>query len=480
MSKVRFQVPAALTILATVIAACQAGPTAPTTEISVSPGPTEAPTTSVSSSPLAASPTPTSPPSAALQTLVLSGRVFDDQGLRVEQANVLVTSLDNPAYRLEGKVAGGTYVFPEVPAGATIRVRVESPGFTVRERTLQVPSGVPAFGCDFGAEDGSLRFALSEFPEIASITPANLTSGVKAQPLVLTLKLSHPLPDTERRRFERILQVQFQVAGAASILQVGTYYDNVTPSLTWNQAGDEATFRFDGPLVTRGNDTAIIVSLDDSVPLEEWPKLSSAKMLGRDRAARTFDGAGAGVASRVAPFLRDLDRVVVSPSPRPSPIALWGATHSVSSVFTLAPDTVPARVVSVRGVRSISGGDDRLEVTFNEPMRGFPAAALDAGALTNSNYRFILAETTKQADIDRFQQVDPKIEGGSSGLPLTFSSTDPKVVYIPLGVGALTRFTDVKLYVDPAVKDLGGNPLHTSPQDSSTKLSDNVLTGKIH
>ncbi|MNS21234.1 hypothetical protein D3C72_529920 [compost metagenome] len=478
MSFQRIRIPAALSIGATVIAACQVGPAPTVPDVGASSAPSETPSVAASLSPV--SPTPSASVSAAPKFLVLSGRVFDDQGLRLERGTVIVTSLSDPSYRLDGQVAGGTYVFPEVPAGALIRVRVDSPGFTARERTLLVPSGVPAFSFDFGAEDASLRFALSEFPEIAAITPANQATGVTAQPLVLSMKLSHPLPDTERRRFERILQVKFQVSGAASILQVGTYYDNVTPSLTWNDAGDEATFRFDGPLVTRGTDAAVIVGLDDTVPLEDWPKLTNGKMLGRDRAARTFDGSGAGVVFRVAPFLRDLERVELAPSPRPSSINIWGATHSVSSVFTLAPDTVPARVVSVRGVRSVTGGDDRLEVTFSEPMRGFPAAALDAGALTNSNYRFILAETTKQADIERFQQADPKTEGGSSGLPLAFSSSDPKVVYIPLGAGALTRFTDVKLYVDPAVKDLGGNPLHTSPQDPTTKLSDNVLTGKIH
>lgn len=480
MSFNRIRIPAALAVGATVIAACQSGPAPTAPDAGASPVPSDMPSALVSTSPAAASPTPTASATVAPQYLVLSGRVFDDQGLRLERGTVVMTSLSDPAYRLDGQVAGGTYVFPAVPVGASLRVRVESPGFTARERTLLVPGGVPAYSFDFGSEAGGLQYALSEYPEIAAMTPANQATGVTAQPMALTLKLSHPLPDTERRRFERILQVQFQVSGAVTILQVGTYYDNVTPSLSWNDAGDEATFRFDGPLVTRGSDAAVIVTLDDSVPLEDWPKLANGKMLGRDRAARTFDGAGVGVVFRVAPFLRDLDRVIVAPSPRPSPLTLWGATHSVSSVFTLAPDTVPARVVSVRGVRSVTGGDDRLEVTFNEPMRGFPAAALDAGALTNSNYRYILAETTKQADIDRFQQADPKTEGGSSGLTLAFSPTDPKVVYIPLGAGALTRFTDVKLYVDPAVKDLGGNPLHTSPQDPATKLSDNVLTGKIH
>jgi hypothetical protein len=414
----------------------------------------------------------------------LSGKLYDDAGLLVNNGTVEVSSVDDPSLNQTLTVAGGAWALPNVPAGAKLTLKATSPGYVTRERKITLPSEFNAstsgvFRYDFGGDDEGAKYALSQFPEIASVTPSNLESGVSTNPLVITLKFSHPLETKEQDKFAQLFAVHFQVPGGEKLIQHHTAYNDEEARLTWNEAGDVATFKFNAPLVTRSSgDSALTIALDDSVSLDQWPRARNERLLAQDRVYETVDAGGSTVRQRMAPFLRDLAPVVL-PSVRPSALPLWGFTHRVSSVFSLANDTTPPKVLSVLAYRGINGANDRIAVTFSEPVRGFPEEMLDGSPLKPSNYRFVLGKFTSTTETDRFNKANPAVDGGSPSLPLTYSTTKYDVVYINLPSGTFGDYTDFKLYVAPDVKDLAGNGLQTSSPDPTTGLSDNILKGRI-
>lgn len=414
---------------------------------------------------------------------MLSGQLFDEEGLLVRTGSVQVHSDDDASLNQTLQVAGGTWVLANVPVGAKLTLIATSDGYTVRERHILVPPArgtADTYRFNFGSEGEGAKYALSQYPEIVSITPTNQAKGVSTNPLVVTVRFSHPFEQKEQDKFAKLFKVHFQVPGGEKIIQDRTAYNDETARLTWNEAGDTATLTFNAPLVTRNSsDAALTVSVDDSVSLDQWPRAKNEKRLGKDLVYETVDAGNVTVRQRVAPFLRDLDEVTVPPSPRPSPLPLWGATHRVSSVFTLAKDTTPPKVVSVLGYRGINGANDRIAVTFSEPMRGFPEEMLDGSVLKPSNYRFVLGKYSTTEDATKFKNANPQTDGGSTSLQVTYNSTKYEVVYIDLPSGTFGDNTDFKIYVDPDVKDLAGNSVKTSSPDPSTGLSDNILTGRI-
>lgn len=469
------------------LAACQPAPAPTVPEVSPS---AVAPSAAPATAPAAfGSPTPSIAPSEGSGFVILSGKIYDDQLVLVKNATVVARSDEMPSLNQTINAIGGTWVLPNVPVGTTVSLTAIADGYTARTQFVKAKApGVPPLATDnvydFGSNGAGpgAKYALFQFPEIASVTPANHDQNATANPLVITMKLSHPLEAKEQDKFRSLFQVRFQAPNGDKIVQHHTLYGEEEARLEFNEAGDIATFRFNAPLVTRaGGDSAISIGLDDSVSIDQWPRARNGNKLGWDRANLTVDAMDVTARQRVAPFLRDLGAVTL-PSPFPSPLSgidLWGATHRTGIVFSLAKDTTGPKVVSVAAYRGINGTDDRFAVTFSEPVRGYPEEMIDRAVLLPSNYRFVLGKTSKPEDITAFKDANPATSGGSTSQPLVFSTTRYDVVYIPMPGGTFTDYTDFKLYVDPAIKDLAGNPLQTSSPDPVTGLADNVFQGRI-
>jgi hypothetical protein len=469
--------------LAVLLAACQAaqptqpgqaGPQAPAT---MPPG--TQPTESI---------TPTAQPTAATVRVQLSGKIYDDEGRVLTGATLKARSSDG-AYSRDVEVIAGAYAIPDAPLGAPLTLQASLEGYTARERvhtpTLPRPDEDRNPNVvDFGGSGGGAYFALSQYPEISRILPANQQVGVPASPLIVTFTLSRPLPVDERGRFANLFQLRFQVPTEVHptgeiILRPGVAYEETVASLTWNEAGTEGTFSFGAPIVTRGAAaSAVTVGFNQEASLDVWPQTANNKMLGRGRAQSTYSGNGTTVSNQVAPFWRGTDGLV-APSARPSPLALWGSTHMTTSSFSLAADSRRPRVKEVSAFRGAAGLRDTIVITFDEPIRGYPESALDGSAVRASNYRYVLGDSEDADDIKRFNETNVASGGNTPTSDLTYSRTRNDTVIITLPVGALAEKDVFKLYVDPAVKDVQGNGVQTSAQDPVTGLADHIIQGKI-
>jgi hypothetical protein len=462
------------------VAACQPAPVSPDAPAPVaSAAPTVAPspttTPSVDGLPSTA---PTSP--ATQSFTILRGRVIDDEGGAVNRGVIELRETPDGAVIHTAPVGGGAYIVPSLATGRTWHLRFVGDGYTERARTLSVPAAdfKGAYDVHFGGD--SPAFAPSVYPEIMAVSPASRSTDA-VSPMRVTMRLSHPISSSqERNLFSRLLKLRYIGAVGESSVGVGDLFGEEATEVVWNEAGTEATFRLDVPIVThKGPRAAFTITFDQSRPADEWPRDANQRRLGRGLSYTTYDAADVRVSTRISPFLRDLETVTISPSPRPSAEALWGETHRTGSTFSFKADTSPLKVVSAVGLRGIAGQPDRIQVTFNKPINGFPSEWLDGSALRSGNYRFVLGRVEKADDLKRFNESNPAVDGGSSPESPAFHPIRYDVVVIPLPAGTLEPYTDFKLYVDADVKDIHGMPVTTSAQDPATHLADHVIKGRI-
>lgn len=456
---------AKLVLLTTVVAlaaACQpvAGPGAVSPQ--ASPTPTEPAATATPS------PTPTAASSPALRRVLITGKVYDDAGMPIDGAQVEVRSEQSPHLNQTVEALGGAYVVSDVPEGTVLTITASKEGFTRRQRVVEAlilpdGAGYDPNRIDFGGYERGMWHALSRYPEISELTPANMATGVESNPLQVKVRLSHALPADQRGLFEGLLKLRFRAKGQDYELYPRFSYSDVVARFDWDEDGRGGTFAFDGPIVTQGSEGATVtVFLDQDVALKNWPESAEGRMLGRDRVEKTTEGSGAAVSNQVAAFLRpDFDETL--PSARPEPLQLWGRTHQTTSTFTLAKAEAPLKVVTAEAVPGQGDMPDRFVVTFDRPVRGFPEQALDGSALKSSNYRFVLGNVEKRDARESFEAADPRVSGSTpDGSAAYYSSTNPHKVVLPLSGSKLSGYTNFKLYVDPAVKDVSGNGLESS------------------
>lgn len=447
---------------ALLLAGCPAPSSSPTPAVSPAASPSAAPTE-------APSVAPTVTPTPVAEQVMLSGRVYNDEGEVLENAEVVVESTDAPQVAGTIKALGGVYTLTGVPAGAVVTLTAKAEGMTAR--TIVHRAAVRGDEVndpnrrDFGGSGDGMFYALSEFPEIVAITPAHKATGVEANPLAITFRFSHPFEGDNRQLFERLVRVKFPIPGSAGEKELfkGTEYDGEVAAFTWNEAGTEATFRFAAPIVTRaGDESALTIVFDDTADEDLWPKATNGKRLGMKRVADTRTGGGGLVQNRVAPILRTTFEEKVPEKLAPAS-EIWAKTHQTTSVFSLAKNPAAPKVVSVEALRGGTGGaGDRLIVTFDRPMRGFPKEALDGSAIQAGNYRYVLGKVDRTDDRERFEAADPKTSGGSPGKAPTYHSTKNNVVTLLLDDNALRDYTRFKLYVDSAVKDITGTNLEAN------------------
>jgi hypothetical protein len=460
------------------------GPT-PSSPGAVSPTRSAGPAVTLSAAPTATASSLQSPAGSPLdlsrRELVL-GSLFDDQGAQLDRAQVDVVCPADPSVN-QTIQAPGSFAF-RAPVGSLVTVSVSRANFTPRTRTLKVEAvagnqNTDANRLDFGGNGPDAFFALSEYPEISTVSPANQQTGVASSPLVVQMTFSHSLSAKTRDRFGTLLQLRFQSPTGVQIVRSGTTYNDQPTTLVWDSSYKLATLTFPAPVVaSRGAAAAVTLGFDTSAQLSDWPQGDNGRYLGRDFVFGAQSGTGAASgAAQVAPILRDH---FTGPAPvvRPSPLTLWGLTHWTDVTFTLSQDLTPLGVTSIGAIPGDVGQDDFIKIVFAKPVRGFPESALDGSVLRSDYYHFAFGASDTKDAIDAYNAADPS-QGGGGAIGVTYNTSDPKVVFLHLGHGTVSRYNRFKLYLDPRIKDINGAALAPIPANPAANLSANVLEGRV-
>lgn len=398
-----------------------ASPTAGTTNPTPSPSATGDTTAS-------ATPTPNQGGAVNPKLVVLSGTVYDEAGATVNGAMVSVKSLDssNP-YSATASTAEGSYVVNNVPEGVNVEIAVTKDGFTTRKQVGVFQSAATQKNeVNFGSaltvtNDKGSAYFISKYPEVMSTEPAYNASNVDNASLTYKLKLSEPLDDTNRRRFEDAIRVMpanslanpgggtpvdftdlndqandydiTTIAGGGTSgnatapywIKKGSLFLNESATratVTWNDAGDEATLAFNAPLATNRTDVAKY-------------QVGLAAPAGTDRIVDKDNnqlGTDKTNSLTLYPPAGDLLRNVFVPnslaiSGTPATGAeRWAATHKSVSIFSVKQDNTDPKLVSVLYTKNL-GTDSRFELSFDKPIVAFNASGngrMD-GSITNGS-----------------------------------------------------------------------------------------------
>lgn len=460
-----------------VLAGCQAGTPAPTPSTPTMgpsaqlPGPSPTGGTPVASPALSPSPSaspvpslapsPAPSPSATAPVVreVVLGSIYNEEGSSVENAQIQVVS-DDPAFNRTVSATGGAFGIRDVPVGTLLTITATAPGFSSRTRAIRVAQVIPYSADDpnrleFGGDGEGAMYYLSERPEIYRTEPANLATGVSGGVVEVVFHLSRPLDLKNQGLFDSLVRVHPPLVGSEGWLTIHSAVGRAHATMQWDEDGRRAVFRFGLPFVARDSGAAVVVDLDPNAPIENWPKDDNGRRLGFDVVFETRDGGGATARNRIAPFARTVMQDPM-PSPRPSPIDLWGLTHFVSIRYELARDLTPLKVTKVQPLPG-GGSEDAFAITFSKPVFGYPASALDAAEIRKpSNYRFVVGRTTERDEREAFEAADPSVQGSSPSQGVEFDENDPYTIVIKTSSGKFDGVTRYKLYVGPAVADIYG------------------------
>jgi hypothetical protein len=363
-----------------------------------SPGPgAAAPASPLAPAPAGATAAPTAIPSTpdTSSRATIQGIVFDSAGQRVDGAVVTGKVLGagtfaNGSDTLSVTTQQGSYALNGAPTGQTVLVTITKDGFIPRQQTV-VPlanlQGDPNQNrLDFGSEAGSAgnaTYALGSGVEVISATPVASESGVDPA-TDFTLTFSGPV-----RRDQ--VEAAFALYVAGRLATPGEYAgptDHYTLSAV-DGAGTPMILHF-------GYDLALDDGSAQHTPQQVMPGLGTHRLYDASAFTTTWQN-DQTVTFHFKPGYRlptDKD-----PAKRPTivmtlegkPVGAPGSsvvgdpvrfhlsvnqpgTYGVA--FKPLPDTVAPRIVGVVGVnRSDAGGgapQDRLRITFSEPMHLFP------------------------------------------------------------------------------------------------------------
>jgi len=185
-------------------------PASPQPSAEPSPAPSRPPSPDPSSQPSAEpEPSATPTPSASapgdisvVEPTTFNGRVYDDNNTTLDGVTVSVRSLSSAvAFEQVVQTANGSYAVNNAPSGVQIEILASRPGYTTRRRVEVLKSnkqGDPSVNrYDFGRggdpnDTGSINNALSNLPEVVSVSPGRNASGV-APSTQFTLTFSEPM-----------------------------------------------------------------------------------------------------------------------------------------------------------------------------------------------------------------------------------------------------------------------------------------------
>jgi hypothetical protein len=453
------------TLSLAMLTGCPAAPTATTPSASPSAAPSgapsAAPTTGASEAPSAApsadgSAAPSAAPSVAVsappasgKTVIVSGTVRNEKGATVDAATVTVTSLDaSVPYTATVQTTDGSYVVNNVPEGANVEVIVTKDGFTSRRRVQSFQQSATGqknilnFGTQEEGGDGAAYF-ISDYPEIASTTPAHDDKGIDPTKLSFKVVLSEAIDEDSRDAFEKNFHIfptnseaggaseadiegqedsggdgnitQDSATGLAYVLREGnTFLGSSTNKVkaSWNAAGTEVTYTFDGNLQTDDNDAAEYQAALFAITTD---KVEDAKgnMLGTDDSG-AFKMPAEG--DLIFNTFRDPDLSGNT----------WAATHKSAIAFELQTDETDPKLTGVEVVEDDQ--DLRIELTFSEPMaayKGSGVANIDPSVFSLANYSFMLGE--KSGDLS-----NEDLEGTTNDFAFdrSFTTADAKDEFI--------------------------------------------------
>lgn len=215
------------------LAACQPAPGipdssqlvgSPSVVASGTPSPTPTPGPSASPS-QAASPRPTpimqqpnpwasAPAPTYGKTTIVSGAVYDENGVGVDGSTVTVRSLDTSVpYTATALTSQGSWVVNSLPEGADVEIVASKPGWTSRRRvgTYQTNANVKNT-VNFGgpadpADPIGAAYFISDYPEVVSVDPGDDASGADEGSVRYRLTLSEPLDKANQARFADALRL---------------------------------------------------------------------------------------------------------------------------------------------------------------------------------------------------------------------------------------------------------------------------------
>lgn len=454
----------------------------------------------------------------------LSGTVYDEKGTPLDAAQVEVKSLNaGSPFDTTVVTKSGSYVVADVPAGVQLEVTATKSGFTTRSRTttliashtLDLPAAASATGyavlarrllstdttntLDFGgAGSASDPFAsayfLSDFPEVASVSPAD-TGSADANAGAYALTLSEPLDATNQARFASAIRVWPADAVAAPETTatpalangIDITFPAVPMSSTWNSNGNyaidaNAAFGTNVASVAWSAD-GLTATLSLKAPLQTGKKPATYQFGLIEAAAPIADAAGHVLGTDKTGVLGSApasgtpicygfkaDSAFVDASKTGDGSSPWAQTHFNASPFTVASDTAMPTLMSV-SEQTVSG-QSQLRLAFSRPMAAYdgnPATQgehLASSTASLANYVFAFGGAAADVDgvaLDKTPQTATAMAAVASGTAVVFAPSavkldvdpnDPRVVrltasgtsdVLPTGFHALrVRVTNVQ------------------------------------
>lgn len=435
----------------------------PSAGATATPGPTVTPSAGQTASPGTPTATPTNQGGAvAPKLVVLSGTIYDEAGATVEAAKISVKSLDsNNPYTASAVSAQGSYVVNNVPEGVNVEITATKEGSTTRKRVGVFQSSASQKNeVNFGSpltvttETGSAYF-ISRYPEVTSTEPAYNASNVDNSKLAYKLKLSEPLDEANRRRFEEAIRIMPANALAnpgggvpvdftelndqtndydlTTIAGTGTSGNATAPywikkgslflnesatraTVTWNAEFTEATLTFNAPLATNRTDVAkyqvgiVAPAGTDRIVDKDNNQLGTDKK----NSLSAYPAAGNLLRNVFVPNSLSISGTPANGAER------WAATHKSVSVFTVKQDNTDPVLTAVNYTKNL-GADSRFELTFDKPIVAFNASGngrMD-GNITNGN----VLDTLTFAITDRIGGVKTVNLKGGTGVAAIDSRT---------------------------------------------------------
>lgn len=280
--------------------------------------------------------------------------IYEEQKQSIQNA-----TFKNGSTSITTKITNGYTLIDNVPAGMRIKYTVSKKGYTSRELKFSrvTPAGTPsgedtvAFGdvSGLGGFYGGTNYAISDKPEVTSISPAYNSTGIEPN---TSFKLTFGEPMDKSSVEDNFIIITNEDQLNSKAFTVGSYfgemykivYDITNYTTTWNQDNTEVTFMPKIPLPADKDPTKI------------------------PQYAISFKGAvkdSTGVASRI--IYLDIND------------GLFRVTSTCKGKvpFKVKPDTTAPKVDNIYII------SNTIKLKFNEPMILYPVSG--NGSFSHSN-----------------------------------------------------------------------------------------------
>lgn len=307
------------------------------------------------------------------ESTTFNGKVFDDTGAPMDNVEVRARSLSAFfPYEVKTTTIGGTYLFNNAPAGIQIEITASKDGFTTRQRVEVLKSnkkGDPeANTYNFGSETpalnpNSLSTALSNKPEVISISPARDSSEIKTSTnFVLTFSESMDKQSVEdsfaiRAFTNNVLSVD--KGSGENTLTGSQTIQSITGDLIWDKNAFDIQWRT--------NDTEVTFTFKDD------------KRLPADRESDNLPDYQILFNSNQGRLIKDKQ----GDSRNSNHFKLTKGNFEESVRFSIDKDEGKPQITTITAETDENNGTkgDSLEIVFSEPMIYYTQKWAIAGGL---------------------------------------------------------------------------------------------------